>query len=64
MGGEWLGTVGKTHSELNANLHSSLDVAEVQLLYCHQMFSLLRRFHPFKVAFADNKTASLAQQYQ
>ena len=29
MGGDWLRTDGKIHSEQNSNLHSSLDVAEV-----------------------------------
>ena len=29
MGGEWLRTDGKTHLELNTNLHSSLDDAVV-----------------------------------
>ena len=29
LGGDWLRTDGKTHSELNTSLHSSLDVADV-----------------------------------
>ena len=55
MGGELLRTDGKTHSELNTNLHSTLEVAVCQRLYCHQGLFIRSKAIPSPSVFVRGK---------
>ena len=64
MGGEGLRTDGKTHSELNTNLHSTLEVAVCQRLYCHQELFIRGKDIPSQSVFVRGKKTSARSDLQ